>query len=97
MNFATNCTTSAVAIISTLLFASQVFFFVQSSMLLPEVMVTLFIFTSIYFFNAEKYIALAGSLSLLFLTKESGLVLGIILGIAFIIPYLIRAIHVSKK
>ncbi len=74
-----------VAILSTILFASQIFFFVQSSMLLPEVMVALFFFTSIYFFVCEKYIALAISLSLLLLTKESGLVLGAVFGIAFIV------------
>jgi uncharacterized membrane protein (UPF0136 family) len=73
-----------VAVLSTLLFASQIFFFVQSSMLLPEVMVALFFFTSIYFFVSEKYIPLAISLSLLLLTKESGLVLGVVLGIAFL-------------
>ena len=74
-----------VAIIATILFASQIFFFVQSSMLLPEVMVTLFFFTSVYFFVAEKYVALAVSLTLLYLTKESGLVAGIVLGIAFLV------------
>lgn len=74
-----------VAILSTILFASQIFFFVQSSMLLPEVMVTLFFFTSVYFFISEKYIALAVSLALLYLTKESGMVAGIVLGIAFFV------------
>jgi hypothetical protein len=74
-----------VAVLSTFLFASQIFFFVQSSMLLPEVMMVLFFFTSIYFFVSEKYIPLAISLALLLLTKESGLVLGVVLGIAFLV------------
>jgi len=86
-----------VAVLSTLLFASQIFFFVQSSMLLPEVMVALFFFTSIYFFVSEKYIALALSLSLLYLTKESGLVLGIVLGITFFVSLLIKNILRREK
>lgn len=72
------------AVLATLLFASQIFFFVQSSMLLPEIMVALLFFIAIYFFICEKYTALAVSLSLLFLTKESGLVLGLVLGLIFI-------------
>lgn len=73
-----------VATLATVLFAAQILFFVHSSMLLPEVMVALFFFTSIYFFVTEKYMALALSLSLLYLSKESGLVAGIVLGVAFV-------------
>ena len=72
------------AILATVLLASQIFFFVQSSMLLPEVLVALLIFISIYCFVCEKYAALALALSLLFLTKESGLILGLTLGCTFI-------------
>jgi uncharacterized membrane protein (UPF0136 family) len=77
-----------VAIASTLLFGSQIFFFVQSSMLLPEVLVALLFFTSIYFFVTEKYVLSSLSLSLLLFTKESGLVLGLVLGIVLIISLL---------
>ncbi len=72
-----------VACVATILFASQIFFFVQSTMLLPEVMVALFSILSIYFFISERYMPLAISLSLLLLTKESGLVLGVVFAIVF--------------
>lgn len=56
------------------LWMAQSMFFVQSAMLLPEVMVALFSLLAIYAFSARQWWALALWLSLLLLTKESGLV-----------------------
>lgn len=84
------------AVITTLLFAAQIFFVVQSSMLLPEVMVTLLFFLSIYFYTTERYVMLALTLSLLFLTKESGLVVGLVLGLLFIASWISGALSLRK-
>lgn len=56
------------------LWMAQSMFFAQSSMLLPEVLVALFTLLSIYSFSVQRWWSLALWLSLLLLTKESGLV-----------------------
>lgn len=56
------------------LWMAQSMFFVQSAMLLPEVMVALFALLAIYAFSVRQWWMLALWLSLLLLTKESGLV-----------------------
>lgn len=58
----------------SVLWMAQSMFFVQSAMLLPEVMVALFTLLSIYAFSLQRWWSLALWLSLLLLTKESGLV-----------------------
>jgi 4-amino-4-deoxy-L-arabinose transferase-like glycosyltransferase len=74
-----------VAVIASVLIAFQQIFFVQAAMLLPELLLALTGFLSIYFYAARKYIATAICLTLLFYTKESGMVLGAVLGLdAFI-------------
>ncbi len=74
-----------VAIMSLLLVATQVIFFVQSSFLLPEVLVALLVFLSIYFFVKDKYLLAALCLTALFYTKESGLITGVVFGVAAVI------------
>ena len=57
-------------------------FFVQATAVVPEMLVALFSFLSVSAFAARKW-ALAGvSLTLLLLTKESGIVAGVVLGLA---------------
>jgi len=67
------------AIISTLLIATQETFFVQSSFLLPEVLVALLSFISLWAHVHNKYLLVALSLTALFYTKETGMVLGALL------------------
>jgi hypothetical protein len=71
-----------VAVLATLLVASQVVFFVQSSFLLPEILVAFLAFISIYFYVKEKYVFTAVSLSALFFTKESGMIAGFVIGLS---------------
>jgi len=69
-----------VAIISILTLSVQVMFFVQASFVLPEIMVALLILLTLYFYSSEKYFYTFLSCSALMLTKESGIVLGFVLG-----------------
>lgn len=66
-------------------------YFVQSSFLLPEVMLAFLSFTSVYFYCTRRYLLTALSLTLLFYTKESGLVLGVVLGIDAIANLLVES------
>ncbi len=70
-----------VALISLLLLPLQVIFFVQSTMLLPEVMIALFSLLTLYFYVKGKYLFTFLCCSALVLTKESGMVMGLVLGI----------------
>lgn len=70
-----------VAITATLLLAAQVMFYVQAAMVLPEILVALLAFVSVYYYIQRRYWLTFISLSLLFLTKESGMILGFVLGI----------------
>ncbi len=69
-----------IAVINLLLVATQVIFFVQSILLLPEIMVAILLLLSIYFYTAPKYLLTFLCLSALMLTKESGAVAGLVLG-----------------
>lgn len=74
-----------VATTALLLVAFQLTFFVQAAFVLPEVLVALCGFLSVYFYVTNKYWLTTLMLTMLFFTKESGLVLGAVLGIdAFI-------------
>jgi 4-amino-4-deoxy-L-arabinose transferase-like glycosyltransferase len=70
-----------VAAIAVLLIASQEVFFVQSTAVLCEVLLALFCFASIYWYARERYLLATVSLACLFLTKESGLIVGFVLGL----------------
>ncbi len=70
-----------VAVIALLLLASQEIFIIQSSFVLLEVCLALFCLLSIYFYSKDKYILTALSVTALFYTKESGLILGAIIGV----------------
>jgi 4-amino-4-deoxy-L-arabinose transferase-like glycosyltransferase len=70
-----------VAIMALLLVASQEVFFIQSSFVLLEVLVALLCFLSLWCYATNKHLLVAIFLTLLFYTKESGLILGAILGL----------------
>ena len=63
------------AITAVLLLAAQEMFFVQSSFLLPEVLLALFSLLSIFSYARGKYLACMLLATALLFTKESGLVL----------------------
>lgn len=71
-----------VAIISTILVAIQVMFFVQSSFVLFEMLIAFLAFLSIYYYTVDKFFMTGLCLTALFYTKESGLIAGFILGLA---------------
>jgi hypothetical protein len=77
-----------VAQMALLLTATQVVFFVQSSFLLPEVLVALLAFLSLCCYVREQYVLTAIFLTALFFTKESGMIMGFVLGIDSIIAAL---------
>ena len=68
-----------VAVMSVVLLIMQEVFFVQSSFLLPEIQLALFTFLSLCFYVKNKFLLLILSLTALFYTKESGMVLGVVL------------------
>ena len=70
-----------VAVISLLLIATQVVFFVQASFVLLEVLVALLVFASLYFYAQGRYLLAGVALTALFFTKESGLITGFVIGI----------------
>ena len=74
-----------VATLALLLVATRVIFFVDSSFVYPEVMVAMCAFLSYYFYVRDRFSLTAFMLTMLFFTKEGGVIFGIVLGIdAFI-------------
>jgi Dolichyl-phosphate-mannose-protein mannosyltransferase len=69
-----------VAILATLLTGVQVEFVLQSSFMLPEVMVALFSFASIYYYSCKRYLLAGLALAAVLFSKESGIVSAILLG-----------------
>ena len=70
-----------VAVTSILIVATQVVFFVQSSFVLFEMLVAFLAFLSIYFYVKDKYVLTILCLTALFYTKESGLIVGFVIGL----------------
>lgn len=70
-----------VAITALLLISFQQLFLVQSSFVLLEMMLAFLAFVSIYFYVTKKYVLTALSLTMLYYTKESGMILGLVLGV----------------
>lgn len=68
-----------VALMASSLIAFQVVFFVQSSFLLPEVMLAVLCFTSFCLYAAQKYGLACISITLLLLVKESAVIAGLVL------------------
>ncbi|MES2701647.1 MAG: glycosyltransferase family 39 protein [Bacteroidota bacterium] len=69
-----------VAFLATFMVAIQEMFFVQSSMVLFDMLVAYLSFVSIVLYVRERYVLAAITLSMLFYTKESGLIAGFIIG-----------------
>lgn len=76
-----------VAILALLLAATQALFFVQSSFVLFEMLIAFLAFLSLYFYTTNRYLPTALCLAALFLTKESGLIMGFVLGIDALIRF----------
>ncbi|MBS1771400.1 MAG: glycosyltransferase family 39 protein [Bacteroidetes bacterium] len=73
------------ALYALLIIAAQQTFFVQSSFVFLEILLALLSFVSIWFYMQQRYLLTAVCLAMLFLTKESGIITGVVLGIdAFI-------------
>jgi len=73
-----------------LLMLGQSIFLAQSAMVLPEIMVSLFGISSIYYWSKEKFIISAVLAASCLLTKESGAVLMPVLGISWLIISILR-------
>ena len=73
--FASNFFNQTVALISVILVSAQSVFFVQSSLLLPEIMLALFTLWTLYFYLEKKPLLTALFLILALYTKESAVVL----------------------
>ena len=69
-----------VALLGLLLVSGQVIFFVQSTMLLPEVMIALLSLLTLYYYATQKYWQTFLACTALVFTKESGMTLGLVLG-----------------
>lgn len=85
------------AIVAVILVAFQQTFFVQSAFVLMEVLVAFLCFVSIFFYVRKKYFLTALSLTLLFYTKESGMVVGLVLGIDALFLLLRKEVSVKEK
>jgi 4-amino-4-deoxy-L-arabinose transferase-like glycosyltransferase len=70
-----------VAILAVSLVGLQEIFFVQSAMVLFDMLVAFLCFLSIVFYVRERYLLTTLCLSMLFFTKESGLIAGFIIGL----------------
>jgi len=70
-----------VAILSTVIISVQTIFFVQASFVLPEIMVALLVLLTLYYYTTEQFLFAFFSCTALLFTKESGMVLGLVLGI----------------
>ncbi len=66
---------------AALLLPLQVMFFVQSTMVLPEVMVALLALCTLWSYSNKRHLLTFLSCTALMLTKESGMVLGLLLGL----------------
>jgi hypothetical protein len=85
------------AALSVLLVATQALFFLQSSFLLFEILVALLGFLSLYFYVRDKYFLTALCLTALFYTKESGLIMGFVLGANAFIGLFNKHISARKR
>ena len=86
-----------VGVIALLLTATQVMFFVQSTLLLPEIMVALFSVGSIYYYSRQQHIRTFLCLSALLLTKESGAAIALVIGLHAAASMLNKAIPTAEK
>lgn len=86
-----------VANLALLLFATQVSVFVQSSFVLPELLLGLLSLWAVYGYTTQRYLLSTISLTALFLTKESGMVVGLVLGIYMLISLFSPSLNGQQK
>jgi len=85
------------AVITTVLIGFQQVFFVQASFVMPEVLLAMLAFLSVYFYTQRRYLLTTLFVTLLCFTKESGMVVGIVLGIDALISLFQKQISVKEK
>ena len=88
---------SRVAAIALFLTATHVSFFVQSSFVLFEILVAFLCFLSIVLYTKEKYVLCTIALTALFLTKESGMIAGFVIGIDSLICLFKKELRLKTK
>ncbi len=86
-----------VAVLALLLIATYVPFFVQSSFVLPEVLVAFLAFLSIGLYVKEKYLLSTLTLTALFFTKESGMIVGFVMGTDALIALFNSKTEIRKR
>ena len=82
---------SRAGIMAAIFTACQALFLAQSSMLLPEILLSLLTLWTLYSYLEKKKLLFVLSGSLLILTKETGIILLIVVAIWDILSYLIRS------
>jgi len=78
-------TSKPVANTSTILFTVQSLFLAQATLILPEVLLTLFLFVSIHYFLLNRWSLFALFSTLMVLTKETGLVFVMGFGLFYLV------------
>ncbi len=78
------------ALIAVSLISVQSLFLAQSSLLLPEMLLALFLVCSLFAFHRKKYGQYAIYSTLMVLTKETGLIFAIIFGVFYLFQFLIK-------
>jgi len=75
-------------ILATIILATQILFFVQSTMLLPEVMLALWAVMALYsYIQCKPWVLFLATTALLF-TKESGAIIAFIIGLHAMVRYI---------
>jgi Dolichyl-phosphate-mannose-protein mannosyltransferase len=69
-----------VAVLVLLLVTTQIIFFVQASFVYPEMLLAALTFFSLYYYSRDQLLLTSVMMSMLFLTKESGLLFGAVIG-----------------
>ena len=84
------------AILSAALLLINNYFFAESSFLLTDISLALFALLSIYYYIKEKHFLTGLFLTLLFYTKESGIVICAVLGIDILLSFFLKKITPKK-
>lgn len=82
----------ATGVLALLLILFQPLFYVQASAVLPEVMLAFFGLLALYFYATERLFSMALALICSFYTKETGLTIGLSLGLFSIFRLLVKDI-----
>ena len=85
------------AAVAVVFIASREAFFVHSSFVLPEVLVGVLALLALWSYTSRRYMLAGAALSALFLTKEPGLVVGLVLGIDALIAACSRDGHTRER